>query len=161
MRALTLILATLLLGLAGAGTACAQGASSGRCRLQITGLDFGDYDVFDASPTRAATAITIDCAMPRDRKLQPKIDLSAGASQDFGRRLQMSGANRLNYNLYVDPGLSRIAGDGSGGSSDISPTAIQIGGRTLYSVTIYGAIEPHQLAAPGVYFDTVHVTITF
>jgi spore coat protein U-like protein len=137
----------------------AQVAARARCVLQVPSLEFGDYDVFDASPTRAATQISIDCVTPRGRPYNPKIELSTGSSQTYAARVQMSGSNRLIYNIYVDPSRTRVAGDGSNGTSALYPEAVE--GRDTRTVNLYGAVDPHQLSPPGVYFDTVYVTITF
>jgi spore coat protein U-like protein len=149
--------AFLILGLAAARPSLAQpGLAS--CTLVVPELVFGDYDFLDASPTRSTARITIHC-IGKSTRLGPRIELSAGASQDFARRTQVSGSDVLTYNIYIDQALTQVAGDGSGGTVPLffAPNETGAGQK----VDLYGAVDPKQLAPPGSYSDTVYVTIIF
>jgi spore coat protein U-like protein len=69
-----------------------------------------------------------------------------------------NGANHLNYNLYLDAGLSLIWGDGTGGTSIYSATAVN---AVPVTVTVFGSIPASQDAHTGAYTDSVKATINF
>jgi spore coat protein U-like protein len=150
----------LVLAVATATPAAAQ-IGFDRCNLSVLELVFGVYDVFDANPTRTVTRIQVDCH-GRSTKIRPRIELSAGSSQDYARRTQRSGSNVLTYNIYADAGLTQVVGDGSSGTTPLFPRLIGGGeGPGVTNVTVYGAIDPRQFVPPGAYFDTVYVTLIF
>jgi spore coat protein U-like protein len=153
----TAAVAALALVLAPAPPAAAQDAA---CNVTVLELSFGEYDVFAPNRTRAVARVKVDCG-GRTTKIRPTIELSAGMSQDFGRRTQVSGANVLVYNIYADQALTRIVGDGSSGTTVLFPELVDGPGGSVASVDLYGAIEPRQFVPPGSYFDTVYVTLTF
>ncbi len=160
MRTLTsriVSVALLVSALAAAFPGVAQ-PRFGSCNLSVFALSFGKYDVFAANRSRSATRILVDCRRPTG-PIRPRVELSTGSSQNFARRTQLSGSNVLTYNIYVDPALTQIAGDGSSGTSvlylDRGPPG------PVRHVDLYGAIDPRQFAAPGTYFDTVYVTLIF
>jgi spore coat protein U-like protein len=147
-----------LLVLALTATSPAAAQSWDGCTLDAPQLWFGDYDFLDASPTRSTTRITIHCRGPL-RRLRPQVELSAGSSQTYANRTQLSGSNILSYNIYVDYALTQVAGDGSGGSSALFLEPDETG--TAQKVDLYGAVAPQQLSPPGAYSDTIYVTIIF
>lgn len=130
------------------------------CTITVLELSFGEYDVFASNRTRGVARVKVDCG-GRTTKIRPTIELSAGMSQDFARRTQVSGSNVLVYNIYADQALTRIVGDGSSGTTVLLPDLAGDSGEALSSVDLYGAIEPRQFVPPGSYFDTVYVTLTF
>ncbi len=75
----------------------------------------------------------------------------------------LSGANRLDYNIYFDAALTQIRGDGTGGSLTGSGTlTVSRFNRTdSTSSVIYGRIPAGQNAMPGTYADTIVVTVTY
>ncbi len=155
-RAASIVLFALGLALAQASPGAAQSGRGG-CTLTVLELWFGEYDVFEATPTRATTRIQIQCRGATS-KIRPTVELSAGSSQNFARRTQVSGGDMLSYNIYADAGLTQIAGDGSSGTRAL---VLEDNGSGGTEVTLYGAIDPRQFAPPGVYFDTVYVTLIF
>lgn len=154
------MMAGVLLALALAPPPAAAQAPAGGCNIAVLLLSFGDYDVFDSGRTRSTTRVVLTCA-GRTSRIRPTIELSAGSSQDFGRRTQISGSNTLTYNIYADQALTQIVGDGTSGTIVLSPPLLGGPGAGSTSVDLYGAIEPRQFVPPGSYFDTVYVTLTF
>jgi len=120
------------------------------CELNVVGLNFGDYDIFNAQDTSIATTISMSC----DTDTHYEIALSAG-SGTFAARTLTSGPDVLGYNLYLDATHLTVWGDGSPGTSTIA------GLGTSGSYTVYGRIPAHQDARVGTYADTITVTITF
>jgi spore coat protein U-like protein len=161
MHALTLRLMASALVAATLALAAPSAAQSRRqtCNLMSSELAFGDYDVFDANPTEAVARIVVECDREAS-KIRPTIELSAGSSQTFARRTQISGSHALTYNIYADRGLRQIAGDGSSGTTVLHLEPFGEGPRTK-KVDLYGAIDPRQFAPPGAYFDTIYVTLIF
>jgi spore coat protein U-like protein len=128
---------------------CPLAALAG-CNLNVIGLNFGEYDIFSVQDTNITTTLGVSC----DVDTPFEISLSAG-SGTFATRTLTSGANLLNYNLFLDPTHLTIWGDGSPGTSTLSTTG------TGGNYTVYGRIPAHQNAAVGSYADTITVTITF
>ena len=120
------------------------------CELNVVGLNFGSYDIFNALDTAIATTISMTC----DTDTHYEIALSPG-SGTFAARTLTNGADVLGYNLYLDPTHLTVWGDGSPGTSTI--TGLGMNG----SFTVYGRIPAHQDAHVGSYADTITVTITF
>jgi spore coat protein U-like protein len=144
------------LAMAAVGPGAAQ-SRSGMCNLTVFELSFGEYDVFDVNRTRAVTRILVNCQGGLG-KIASRVELSAGSSQDFIRRTQLSGSHALTYNIYADQALTQIAGDGSSGTTVLH---LEPSGGAEQKVDLYGAIDPRQFAPPGSYFDTVYVTLVF
>jgi spore coat protein U-like protein len=157
----TLSSALLILAVATAAPSAAQ-SRIGSCNLTVFELSFGVYDVFESGPTRAVTRVLVDCRGAAS-KIRPRIELSAGSSQDFAQRTQRAGVKVLTYNIYADAALTQVAGDGSSGTTALFPRLIGGGGGGggISKVDLYGAIEPRQFVPPGAYFDTVYVTLIF
>jgi len=111
---------------------------------------FGNYDVTNASPTDSVGAINISC----DKNPGGVAKLSAG-SGSFAQRTMVNGANVLNYNLFTTSALTKIWGDGSAGTGTVSFKT------TSNSLPVYGRIPALQSAQPGLYSDSIVVTISF
>jgi spore coat protein U-like protein len=120
------------------------------CDLNVVGLNFGAYDIFDTQDTSITTDIGVTC----DSDTSFEISLSAGTGT-FASRTLLNGASLLSYNLYVEPTHLTIWGDGSPGTATVS------GSGTNRNFTVYGRIPARQNASVGSYSDTITVTITF
>lgn len=92
------------------------------------------------------------------------IAMDNGANASGGQRRMASGANFLNYNLYVD------AAHTLSWSTAINPTScttsgdcyLGTGNGSAQSINIYGVVPTTATAPPpGTYTDTVTMTITF
>jgi spore coat protein U-like protein len=125
-------------------------AGQAGCALNVVGLNFGAYDIFDTQDVSITTNVGVTC----DTDTSFEISLSAG-SGSFASRTLVNGANLLSYNLYVDPAHLTIWGDGSPGTATVSSSG------TSRNFTVYGRIPARQNAFVGSYSDTITVTITF
>jgi len=134
-------------------------ADAFNCNVNVTNINFGNYDVFDAIPRDATGTISVDCNIPAKNPHAPlavTIAISPGNSGTFAQR-QMQGAGTvLNYNLYATPSFSNVWGDGSGGT--YFPTTF-ITRNTPWTGTIYGRIPAQQNVTPGAYNDLLIVTV--
>jgi spore coat protein U-like protein len=70
-----------------------------------------------------------------------------------------AGADRLDYNLYVDLPRTRVWGDGTGGTDVVARSVAGIIDRA--DVPIYGRVSAGQTPAPGSYGDGLLVTVVF
>jgi spore coat protein U-like protein len=123
-----------------------------QCAVDATPVDFG---VYEGPEVNATGAITVDC----NDGVPYLVGLNAGMNSDGANRMMSDDAgNTLPYRLtYIgaewgDDGVTNsyqgasVAGTGSG-----SPT----------SFTVDAMIFPDMPAPPGVYTDTVTVTVAF
>ena len=81
---------------------------------------------------------------------------TVGSIETSFRRGMSSGAERLQYNVYLDETRTRIWGDGSGGTDyyvKLNPV--------LEGLNMYGRIMPRQSVRAGTYTDSLKVTILY
>jgi len=139
--------------------------AAGICTVSITGPAFGVYNPLNPAATTANGSVTATCTWTSGGSSNFTLASSyaAGNSGNLVTRYMLSGANRLDYNLYYDAGFTRIRGDGTGGSqTDTATLRVSRGQPTATSTsTIYGRIPPGQSAGPGSYSDTIIVTINY
>jgi spore coat protein U-like protein len=135
------------------------------CSVSATPVQFGTYDPLNLTPTLSTGSITTSCSLQGSQATQAMLQssLSAGSSGKFANRTMTLGGSSLLYNLYLDAALTRIAGDGTGGSSTGSATLdLTKTNRTqTWTQTIYGSMPASQDAAPGTYADTIMVTVNY
>lgn len=135
----------------------AQPIVIGGCRFgRVTGLNFGTYDPFSPIPLDTTGQVQFFC-LRLGGGPPVTVQLSQGGSNSFTPRQMSSGSNRLNYNLYLDPNHSRIWGDGTGGTYPWVSSSVGL----VNTLTIYGRIPAQQWVAPGLYTDSLQVTIIF
>ena len=123
----------------------------------ITGVNFGAYDVFSASPRTATGTITYSCRTVGGVHLMT-MNLSTGSSGTFANRTLKSGANVLRYNLYSTAANTQVWGDGTGTTYQFSVDPTD---KNAHSLTVYGTIPAGQDVGVGSYVDTVTVTMNF
>lgn len=124
----------------------------------IVGVNFGTYQVFNASPLDSTGSITLYCTGVQPMDLFT-IELGPGASGNASNRYMLNGAVMLNYNLYLDAPRSTIWGNGSNGTTALGPLSID--DQTPTTWTVYGRIPAMQNVPAGNYSDTVLVTVQF
>ena len=125
--------------------------SHAACSLNVTGVNFGSYDVFDTTPIDSTGMIDVSC-LPR---AAIAISFSTGIGTYANRRMAY-GSYRLNYNIYRNSARNRILGDGSAGTVMLSANNIR-----NRSFVIYGRLFAKQNVSAGLYADTLVVTVTF
>ena len=130
------------------------------CRVTVTPLNFGTYDIFLMTAKGGTAQATIICTNKEVNPATVQFTLSAGNSGNFGQRSMTGsgGGAPLNYNVYSNAGLTTVLGDGSGGST--APTSLVY--KTLtWVVTMYGSIPPRQSVLLGTYTDSLVATILY
>ena len=128
------------------------------CGATANAVAFGNYNTFSTSPLETTGSVTITCVVSLATNFTIKLGSGLGGSY-APRKLQFVG-NALNYNLYTNSTRTTVWGDGSGSTQTVSDTytlAI-LSGKTY---TVYGRLFAQQNAAPGLYTDTVVVTVDY
>lgn len=125
-------------------------AAAASCTVAAQGVNFGNYDVFALSHLESVGNIRVQC----DAATSVEVSLSPGLG-DFTARRMSAGADELVYNLYTSSSRTTVWGDGTGGTATVSTDALTA------DLTLYGTVPARQNARPGLYTDTVVVTITY
>jgi len=129
------------------------------CTVTTTGINFGNYDVFNSSPLKSTGTITVGC----DSSPPTYVTISIGPSPTSGgfipRRMKNSSlADTLSYNVYLDAAGTSIWGDGTGGTNTVFLKNVKK--NRPVNTTIYAIVPPLQNVSIGTYSDILTVTIT-
>jgi spore coat protein U-like protein len=87
------------------------------------------------------------------------ISLSTGQSGTYSARALRKGAESLLYNLFLNPGLTSVWGNGSGGTQIYSRSRPPF--NSDVDLTVYGSVPAGQDVSSGSYSDTISATINF
>lgn len=133
--------------------------SADTCTVSATGIIFGNYDVFSSIPNDSTGTITMSCD-----EIQPNVVISIGASSHSGvfnpRQMKhFSRPDRLNYSIYTSPGASTVWGNGTQGTSTVSPMLKRT--HAPETIMLYGRIPAGQDISAGFYSDVLTVTVTW
>ncbi|MDH3945493.1 MAG: spore coat U domain-containing protein [Chromatiales bacterium] len=151
IRARTLAVLLLMLGATMTNIASAQ-----NCTITAVPLNFGSYLPNDLAPLDNAGAVDIDC---KGRGGIFLVTIAAGNSNDYLQRLMLSATDALAYNVYLDAARTQIWGNWSSGTSALR--RFRRNGRYRESIPVYGRIFAGQDVDPGIYSDSLLVTIIF
>ncbi|MFT6896346.1 MAG: spore coat protein U-like protein [Paraglaciecola sp.] len=127
------------------------------CNISSPGLSFGTIDPLSAAEITSIGDVNLNCI---GGPVTYTIHLSQG-NGSMVQRLMKSGVNSLKYNLYTSNSYSTVLGDGTAGSLAINGSSATDTTDSSYSV--YGKISNVGLSStePGVYSDSVSVTIIY
>jgi spore coat protein U-like protein len=125
------------------------------CTISTTGVNFGSYSVYSATPTDSTGSITFRCGF---FDFNISISLSQGQSGTFFSRRMRKGGEQLSYNLFRDAARTSVWGNGTGGTTQYTNTWSL--GQTI-TLTIYGRVDPGADVSAGSYSDTVSAIINF
>jgi spore coat protein U-like protein len=154
-------LASALIGCAGLALIAAAPVCAGTitsCTVTAVGVAFGSYTPLQVSPLDVNGTINIACTGVTGRNTVT-IDLSTGASNTYVARTLVTGVYTLKYNLYYDAAYTQVWGNGTGGSVEGSTTIRRRAPNV--SLPVYGAVAPGQDPAPGIYGDTILVSVNY
>ncbi len=145
-------------------TTNARAALVFNCTVSTTGINFGTYNPLNTvgNASTGTWAVTCTATGSGSGTVSGTLNLSTGASGSYATRTMRAGANKLAYNVYLDPGHSEILGNGSGGSYAPTESGTVTAGQ-IYQVSgaLYGFMPASQNVAPGSYADTLVVTVTY
>lgn len=120
----------------------------------VNDLDFGSHGVLAAN-VDASSTFDVQCTL--DTPFSIGLDAGTGAGATVAvRRMTGPAAATVDYSLYTDASRSVVWGD--------TPTVDTVDGTGTGSAgtyTVYGRVAPQTTPAPGVYSDTITITVTF
>ena len=122
------------------------------CTLNVTGVNFGSYDVFSNSALDSTGNIGVNCPSGVGYSMA----LSAGGGT-HAQRVMNSGGHSLNYNLYTAANRAVVWGDATSGTVTVNGTGIGVN----VNHAVYGHIPARQNVYAGSYSDIVIVELTF
>ena len=122
------------------------------CTLNVTGVNFGSYDVFSNSALDSTGNIDVNCP----NGVGYSMALTAGGG-NYTQRVMSSGVHRLNYNLYTAANRAVVWGDAISGTVTVNGTGIGVN----VNHGVYGRIPALQYVYPGSYSDIIIVELTF
>jgi spore coat protein U-like protein len=122
------------------------------CTLNVTGVNFGNYDVFSNSALDSTGNIDVNCP----NGVGYSMALTAGGG-NYTQRVMSSGVHRLNYNLYTAANRAVVWGDAISGTVTVNGTGIGVN----VNHGVYGRIPALQYVYPGSYSDIIIVELTF
>ena len=170
-RYASFVMASLLLMLPGgryanAATATAsltvQITITASCTINAATLDFGSNagTALLAANVDAATSLSVTCT----NGTPYAVGMDNGANVSGAQRRMKSGANFLNYNLYVDSARTNAWTTSASSTTCTSANSCYLGtgNGVAQPISIYGRVPTVGTApAPGAYNDTVTMTITY
>ena len=122
------------------------------CTLNVTGVNFGNYDVFSNAALDSTGNIDVNCPSG----VGYSMTLTAGGGTHT-QRVMGSGAHRLNYNLYTAANRAVVWGDATSGTVTVNGTGIGVN----VNHGVYGRIPARQNVRAGSYSDIIIVELTF
>ena len=129
-----------------------MGQQSRACTINIIGVNFGSYDVFNNAASDSTGNIDVNCPSG----VGYTIGLSAG-NGSYEQRGMSRGTHTLNYNLYTVANREFVWENATSGGATISGS----GTGTSVNHLVYGRIPPRQNVRAGSYSDTVNLIINF
>ena len=129
-----------------------MGQQSRACTINIIGVNFGSYDVFNNAASDSTGNIDVNCPS----SVGYTIGLSAG-NGTYEQRGMISGTHTLNYNLYTAANREFVWEDATTSGATVSGSGL----GTNVNHVVYGRIPPRQNVRAGSYRDTVNLIITF
>ena len=122
------------------------------CTISTTPLSFGSYT---GVLSQAMASGTITCTNTTPYNVGLSAGLSTGATVT-SRKMTGPGGALLAYSLFSDAGHTINWGVTVG-----TDTVHMVGNGLGQPVTVYGQIPAGQYFAPGLYSDTITVTVTY
>lgn len=134
--------------------ACSAGSTQAGNLGQFDTLDFGSHFALAAAVTAVAQGsmggLRINCVA----NTPYRVLLGAGSSGDVAARTLLGpGATVLAYNLYSDAGYATLWDDSTGVSG--------LGSGADQWLSVYGRVPAQAVPGPGLYSDTVTVTVSW
>jgi spore coat protein U-like protein len=138
-----------LIAIAAVAAASSAQAAPTCKNISVTALAFGNYDVYNATPTDSAGTITYSCPPPTT----PTVTIDSGLAFANGRRrmTRAGGTDWLSYDIFVDAARNTVW----------SSTPVSVAAGNGVSVPYYARALALQDVSVGSYSDTLIVTFNF
>ena len=130
------------------------------CSASAQSVPFGNYNPFSLTATDATGTVTVTCT-GISLLVSYTIKLSTGTSGSFTTRTMKLGGTSFNYNLYTNALRVTVWGDSTGGSFTITDGYLITLGTVNRDYSVYGRLFAQQNVAPGLYSDTILVTVEY
>ncbi|HYS49181.1 MAG TPA: spore coat U domain-containing protein [Xanthobacteraceae bacterium] len=117
-------------------------------------LDFGSQGVLGAN-VDAQTTLSVTCTLGTSYNVGLDAGTGAGATVAV-RKMTGPAAATVNYSLYRDPARLLVWGNTVG-----TDTVPGVGTGLAISSLVYGRVPAQATPGPGLYTDTITVTVTF
>ena len=133
------------------------------CTVSTGNVVFGSVNPLAIGSTDSTGSVRVTCGGVADLAIPYQIELGPGGSGSVAARRMSSGANSLGYGLYSDPSRSSSWGNIAQGMAVSGFIQLGVlGSAPPVTHTVYGRIPSGQITAvPGVYADTITVTVTY
>lgn len=122
------------------------------CTVSATALQFGQINPIADISYNGEASVNVTCPVITEFS----VSLSPGAGS-YTQRTMTSGADLLQYNLFLNFEMTLIWGDGTSGSVTWNGSANSAG--TMQ--TLYGHVPNQPSAYPANYADNILVTVSF
>lgn len=127
--------------------------ASALCTISATGINFGNINVLTGLAVDSTGTITIPCTTamsgpPAGQLWRNCVSIGVGSFGDATSRMLGSGANRLRYNLFADPGHTVIWGSWQTGYASLGQS-ISVAHSGSVNRTIYARILASQQTVPA------------
>jgi spore coat protein U-like protein len=126
------------------------------CSVSAADLDFGAYASNSQTSAQGQTAIQLHCSGGTVAELSLDAGTGLGGNTTRRKLVQDRGVDRLDYDLFQDPGRTLHWGDKSG-----VDTREVLATGAPQTVPIYGQIPGGQRVRDGIYSDTITVHVVF
>jgi spore coat protein U domain-containing protein, fimbrial subunit CupE1/2/3/6 len=118
--------------------------------ISVTNMVFGNYDVFNATPTDSAGTINYSCPPPTVPTVT--IDLGLAFGNGTRRMTITTGGEWLAYEIYVDAARTQVW-------SSTLPVTLPTGNGNI--IPYYARAFAQQDVSVGTYNDTLVITFNF
>lgn len=132
--------------------------SYANCSVSVPTVNFGSFNAGNGRTTTVTASVT--CSSLVSLLVSYTLRFSTGAANIYNPRNVVSGANKMNYNLYKDAAYSQILGNGTSSTVTITDSYLLALGPVTKNYTIYASMPANSLAAAGTYEDNITVTLT-
>jgi spore coat protein U-like protein len=140
---------------------CTSAAHALTCAVSASTTNFGSYSTISPTPLDGTGNVQVSCSNLVSILVNYTISLSTGTSGTYSSRQMTNGADVLSYNLYTNAARTIVWGNGADGSSTLSDGYL-LGILTVTrNYPVYGRVAAGQSVPPGVYSDTIVVTINY
>jgi len=140
---------------------CLPMSAQAVCTLLTTNVVFGLYNSSNYAPLDATGSIAVSCNGIVGQAISYTVAISSGSSGSFVSRKMISGRYAMNYNFYLNATHATVWGDGNVGTGILTDSYASVAGMNTRNYFIYGRIPGGQAVPPGVYSDSLVVTITY
>ncbi|CAN5417845.1 spore coat U domain-containing protein [soil metagenome] len=123
------------------------------CTITALPLPFGNYSTAQVD---ASSSVSVLCTTSTAYSVGLDAGTGAGATIAARKMTVAAGTDVLSYSLYLDSTRTSVWGTTVG-----TNTKAGTGSGLLQNIPVYGRVAANQSPTPGVYTDTVTVTLTY